>query len=1013
MTKESLRTFYSTVGDVIPYTIRLTNTGNETILGIALSDAQATTGPTLVSGDTDSDSELDVSETWTYTATYSVVQADIDAGSFTNTATASATFPVGLANSTASKTLSAILNPSWVLISSVTPTYQSVGQQLIYSMSLTNTGNEPISSITVSDPQATTGPTLVSGDTGNDLILGTGEVWVYSSSRLVTQADIDAGAITATFTASGTPGAGTLPNATSSVPSTAVQLPSWTTTLSSTTPTFSQPGDPINYTLTISNTGNVSINSVIAAITKASSGPSFQSGDDGDNMLEPGETWQYQAGYLITQADLDAGSVLNTSSFTGTPAGGSLGAASANQTTLATPIPSWTIGKVSNTPSFRAIGDVVSFTITVANTGNVSISGVMLNDPQADSGPTLTSGDVGNDNVMGVGETWVYAATSTIVQADLDAGELVNTITASGTPAQGTLADVSDVSLVPASIFPDWVMVKVATVITYDSPGETLNYLILLTNTGNETISSVTVNDAKATTGPTYSSGDVDADNVLDPGETWTYNASYQTTQADVDNGVVSNTADATGTPAQGSLHSVSASATVSATLNPAWTMTHVVTPLTYSAPGNTILYQVTLANTGNVSLTNVLLTESKVTSAITLQSGDLDSDLVLDVGESWVYSASYDATQADLDAGSFEALASATATPAGGILAPATSSQMATAIQTPAWTIQKVTLTPSYTVPDNTVTYQVRLRNTGNVTINTVSLTESNTTTPNVLTSGDANADNKLDVNEEWVFESTYLVTLADVTAGSVASVTTATGVPAGGILPELSATAEATAVQAPAWSIAKTSDKQQYDDLDEVITYTIEVSNTGNIPISITSVADDKVTTPPAYTAGDGNADGLLSLGEKWIYTATYVVAQHDLIVGSIASTATAVGTPEAGTVSPVSASTIILAGWKTSSSGIVLDPAEGFSPNGDGINDFWWIKDIEAFPNNTVWVYNSIGSLIFKTSGYDNTNNRFDGLANQNVAGSSTLNAGTYYYVIEIAGQNRLSGYFTLLK
>jgi hypothetical protein len=63
--------------------------------------------------------------------------------------------------------------------------------------------------------------------------------------------------------------------------------------------------------------------------------------------------------------------------------------------------------------------------------------------------------------------------------------------------------------------------------------------------------------------------------------------------------------------------------------------------------------------------------------------------------------------------------------------------------------------------------------------------------------------------------------------------------------------------------------------------------------------------------------------------------------------------------------------------------------------------------------VWVYNSIGSLIFKTSGYDNTNNRFDGLANQNVAGSSTLNAGTYYYVIEISGQNRLSGYFTLLK
>jgi gliding motility-associated-like protein len=637
----------------------------------------------------------------------------------------------------------------------------------------------------------------------------------------------------------------------------------------------------------------------------------------------------------------------------------------------------------------------------------------MLNDPQADSGPTLTSGDTGSDNVMGVGETWVYAATSTVVQADLDAGELVNTITASGTPAQGTLADVSDVALVPASIFPDWVMVKVATAITYDSPGETLNYLILLTNTGNETITAVTVSDTKATTGPTYSSGDVDADNVLDPGETWTYNASYQTTQADVDNGAVSNTANATGTPAQGSLHGVSASATVSATLNPAWTMTHVVTPLTYSAPGNTILYQVTLANTGNVSLTNVLLTESKVTSAVTLLSGDLDSDLVLDVGESWVYSASYDATQADLDTGSFEALASATATPAGGSLASLSDSQAVTAIQSPDWTIQKVALTPTYTVPGNTVTYQVRLRNKGNVTINTVSLTESNTTTPNVLISGDTNADNKLDVNEEWVFESTYLVTLADVTAGSVASVTTATGVPAGGILAELSVTAEATAVQAPAWSMAKTSDQQQYDELNEVITYTIEVSNTGNIPISITSVSDDKVTTPPAYTAGDSNADGLLSLGEKWIYTATYVVAQHDLIVGSITATATAVGTPQAGALSPVSASTSVLASWKASSSGIDLDPSEGLSPNGDGINDFWWVKNIEAFPENKVSIYGANGSLIYEVRGYNNSTIRFEGTANQTVTGSQNLTSGTYYYLIEIAGQNMLSGYFTLLK
>jgi len=45
-----------------------------------ITDAFATTGPTLTAGDINNPGVLDVGETWTYTATYTVTQNDINAG---------------------------------------------------------------------------------------------------------------------------------------------------------------------------------------------------------------------------------------------------------------------------------------------------------------------------------------------------------------------------------------------------------------------------------------------------------------------------------------------------------------------------------------------------------------------------------------------------------------------------------------------------------------------------------------------------------------------------------------------------------------------------------------------------------------------------------------------------------------------------------------------------------------------------------------------------------------------
>jgi len=87
------------------------------------------------------------------------------------------------------------------------------------------------------------------------------------------------------------------------------------------------------------------------------------------------------------------------------------------------------------------------------------------------------------------------------------------------------------------------------------------------------------------------------------------------------------------------------------------------------------------------------------------------------------------------------------------------------------------------------------------------------------------------------------------------------------------------------------------------------------------------------------------------------------------------------------------------------IMIDPLKGFSPNGDGINDFWLIKGIEAFPDNEVKVFNRWGNLVFETRNYDNNNVAWHGLANKRVPET------TYYFVINVKGLKPITGFVVI--
>jgi len=86
--------------------------------------------------------------------------------------------------------------------------------------------------------------------------------------------------------------------------------------------------------------------------------------------------------------------------------------------------------------------------------------------------------------------------------------------------------------------------------------------------------------------------------------------------------------------------------------------------------------------------------------------------------------------------------------------------------------------------------------------------------------------------------------------------------------------------------------------------------------------------------------------------------------------------------------------------------IHPANLLTPNGDGKNDTWVVKNIELYPDNTVSIYDKGGRLLHKISRY---NNDWDGSYN-----GSPLAEGTYYYVIDFSsGKYLLKGFVTILR
>ncbi len=174
-------------GDTISYVFTVTNTGAVTLSGITLAD---TVGGVTISGGPIATLAPGAVDSTTFTGSYTVTQVDIDAGTFTNTATVTGTPPSGPPVTDPDVDVQPLAgNAVLTLVKSASPaTYNAVGDVISYDYDLINAGNTSLyPPYTVTDDKTTvTCPATPAA-------LAPGAFVTCTATYVITAADILAG----------------------------------------------------------------------------------------------------------------------------------------------------------------------------------------------------------------------------------------------------------------------------------------------------------------------------------------------------------------------------------------------------------------------------------------------------------------------------------------------------------------------------------------------------------------------------------------------------------------------------------------------------------------------------------------------------------------------------------------------------------------------------------------------------------------------------------------------------
>ena len=920
-------TGYKAVGDPVVYTITVTNTGNTTIATPVVTDPNIKAPATITC--LPAVASLAPAAVLTCTAPYKITQSDLDAGKVVNIATATSTPPSGPAIVVTSPphTLPGTQNHALAIAKSGSPaTFSAPGVTITYTYAVTNKGNTTLPtgtvfSITDDKPTLHTFPcdkTVLAPGLAPNATLN------CQAAYVTTQADVDAGSIQNTATA--TDGIATSPPITATV--TATQTPSLTVGKSSDhdgapfNGTFTTVGEVIKYSFLVTNTGNVTQTAAVTISDTRITTPITCTQVAGGlapstppPVLPAKSTLTCTGSYTITQADIDAGTVVNSAAAT---SGSTTSTPPTPHTLTASKSPALTLVKSSDHDGpppvlVTKLGEPIVYSYLVTNTGNTTLtSGVTITDdkipgivcpaipatglppgpPQAPAPAPLAPNSL------------KCTATYSVTQADLDLGSITNNATA----FSGAVSSPIQKKTVNATQTAKYDIAKDSTATNYSVLGSVIPYTYTVKNTGNVTLTgTVTITDDKFPL-PIQCPGPGPTTLSLAPGSSLVCQANYTVTQADLDNGKVTNIATATVTPATGPALPPSAPATKTITGTPIGNLTMIksTAATTFTAAGQSIPYTYTVTNAGNFTIkTAITVTDDKIKTPIVCDSVPPVAPAIPIVAPlaTLTCKGTYITTQADVDAGTLTNIATAKNVSVVNGISTTTVSNPATftlsASQAPGLTVGKTSTTSALLKAGQVVSYSYTITNTGNTTLAApFTVSDDKIVAPNVLScvssTGGALAPT-LAPKEFYTCSANYTVTQADIDAGSVTNTASATATsPTGPITsPKVPLTIKAT--QNAALTLDKTSSShpapKQFSAVGESIIYNFKVTNTGNVTLTAAIGINDILLTEDVGCPPPNPSPGGLKPGEFVACTGVYTVTQADMDAGFVKNTAFAV--------------------------------------------------------------------------------------------------------------------------
>lgn len=569
------------------------------------------------------------------------------------------------------------------------------------------------------------------------------------------------------------------------------------------------------------------------------------------------------------------------------------------------------ISKATSATADLAEGDAFTYTVTATNTGGADytaavpatvtddLSGVLDDAEYADDATATRPGTISYSEPvlswsgpLAVGDSVeiTYTATATLAGD----GSLANTACV---PADQASADPCTTTTTVVPITPSIELVKS---VSPSDPasftvGTELMYTFVATNTGNLVLDAPAVTELSFDGAGAMSPIDCPTMPLLAPGDQLTCTAEYTVEQADIDDhdldNPLVNEARASAIASNAAAVSDDASAQVPAIQSPALTIAKSAQPSNFTQAGETVAYEFLVTNTGNVTLSNATVVEGEFSGTGSLSGIDCPSSASsMPPGARVTCQATYELTQADVDAGSVRNTASATATPpAGGSTSADPDEAIVTIAATPALTLVKSADPGPYTHAGETVAYTFEVLNVGNVTIDEIAIEEQAFSGSGELGTPVC-APATIAPSETATCTLEYGLTQEDVDAGLVTNSATATGTPpGGGAIESALSSASVTITPAASLGLVKTIDRAVVAGAGAAVTYSFTVTNTGQSTIHDVAITEAAFTGTGTLSAPEC-ATTTLAPAASTICTADYTTTTADLAAGRVDNTATA---------------------------------------------------------------------------------------------------------------------------